>query len=52
MISTPGWQRSPVGKDIGGAIIEQIDGSVCFETEEQRAVAASLAAESHVVNIR
>jgi hypothetical protein len=24
----------PVGKDIGGAIIEQIDGSVCFEIKK------------------
>jgi hypothetical protein len=40
----------PVGEYVGGAIVEQIDRSVRLEIDEQRAVAALLSTQGHVVN--
>ena len=40
----------PVGKHVGGAIVEQIDRSVRLKIEEQRAIAALLSTQRHVVN--
>jgi hypothetical protein len=40
----------PVGEHVGGAIVEQIDRSVRLEIDEQRAVAALLPAQGHVVH--
>ena len=40
----------PVGEHVGGAIVEQIDGSVGLEINEQRSVAAWLAPQSNVID--
>jgi hypothetical protein len=49
MISTPGWRR-PVGKHVRGAIIDQIDGPVRLEIDQQRAIAAWLPTYGHLID--
>ena len=39
MISTPGWARSQL-EDLGSAIVEQINGPMCFKVEQQSSVPA------------
>jgi hypothetical protein len=40
----------PLGEHVCSAIVEQVDWAVCFEIEEQRAIAALLAAQSYAVD--
>ena len=40
----------PVGEHIGGAIVQQIDGSVILEVDQQRSVPALLASQSNIVD--
>jgi hypothetical protein len=40
----------PVGEDVGGAIVEQIDRTVRLEIDQQRAITALLPAQGNVVN--
>jgi hypothetical protein len=40
----------PIGEHVGGAIVEQVDSAVRFEIQKQGAIAALLAAQSHVVD--
>jgi len=42
----------PLGENFGGADVEQIDGFMCLEINQQRALASLVAPDSHIVNAK
>jgi hypothetical protein len=45
-----GMGAQPVGEDFGGAIVEQVNGPVCFKVEQQGSIPAVLLSQRQVID--
>ena len=43
-------RAQPIGEDLGGTLVEQVNGPVSFQIEQQRAIATLLPPQCDVIN--